>query len=148
MSKITNEKELKKKLEINDIKDLKDPKIQTKFLYLIKDKEISIKYAKEVLKIIPELRRAFSEVLKTMDSIGTSLEETKRNRWEVLREIAKSGALSSDQIIEAMKILQEIEKNEVIDYTTIFKRALGILGGLLAMAIVIILSGGKSEPKE
>jgi hypothetical protein len=146
MGKIGSKEELLKKLKIDNIKDLKNPKVQKKFIDVVKANEISPALLKDILAIVPELTTAFTMVIKAMSDIGTSLEETKRLRWQVLQQVASSGNLTGDQILEAMHILQEIEKNERIDWESVFKIAFSVIGGI-AVIVIFILSGGKVKLK-
>lgn len=146
MSRINSEEKLKKILNINNLDELKKPEVQKIFLGKIKSNELSPKLLKTALTVVPELTSAFTEVIKVMGEIGTSLEESKRIRWEMLQEITKSGELNGDQILEAMRIIQEIEGNENIDWESIFKTALKVLG-VVAGVVVWTLSRGKIKPK-
>jgi hypothetical protein len=144
MSRINSEEELKKILNINNLDELKKPEVQKRFLS--KSNELSPELLKTALTVVPELITAFTEVIKAMGEIGTSLEESKRVRWKILQEITKSGDLNGDQILEAMKIIQEIEKNENIDWESIFRTALKVLG-VIAGVVVWIISRGKIKPR-
>ena len=146
MSRINSEEKLKKILNINNLDELKKPEVQKIFLGKIKSNELSPKLLKTALTVVPELTSAFTEVIKAMGEIGTSLEESKRIRWEMLQKITKSGELNGDQILEAMRIIQEIEDNENIDWESIFKTALKVLG-VVAGVVVWTLSRGKIKPK-
>jgi arsenate reductase-like glutaredoxin family protein len=53
----------------------------------------------------PEILHSFNEIIKSMSSIGQSIEETKRKRWEVLKELALADKLSNEDVLEAMKLL-------------------------------------------
>jgi len=99
----------------------------------------------ELLMSIPDLAKAFSATISAMEGIGRSLEETKRLRWDVLRDIAKSGEMSGDQVLEAIRIIQEIEANEGIDWTKVLEKTIVVLGSALTVvlaAVVAILAGG------
>ena len=141
MSSIKTEKELKRILDIESLDDLKKPDIQKKFIGKIKNNELSPELLKSALAVVPELTKAFTEVIKTMGEIGTSLEETKRIRWQILQELAASGNLTGDQILEAMSIIAEIENNESIDWESIFDRALVVLGAVAGVVIFILTRG-------
>ena len=146
MSKMYSEEDLKKKLNIKDIKDLKDPENQKKYIKKIKASRISSDLLKNILTTVPDLTKAFTEVIKAMRDIGTSLEETKRMHWQFLQQIASSGNLSGDEILDAMRIIQKIEKSEAIDWETIYKSTLVFLG-VIATVAVFILSKGKVKLK-
>lgn len=146
MSSIKTEKELKRILDIESLDDLKKPDIQKKFIGKIKNNELSPELLKSALAVVPELTKAFTEVIKTMGEIGTSLEETKRIRWQILQELAASGNLTGDQILEAMSIIAEIENNESIDWESILNRALAVLG-VVASVVIFILTRGRVRPR-
>lgn len=146
MSRIKTEEELKRILDIESLDDLKKPDVQKKFIGKIKNNELSPELLKSALAVVPELTKAFTEVIKTMSEIGTSLEETKRIRWEILKELSASGNLTGDQILEAMSIIAEIEENENIDWESIFNRALAVLG-VVASVVIFILTRGRVRPR-
>ena len=146
MRKIKTESDLKDWLGISEISELQDPENQRKLVEKAKEVEIAPELIRGILRAIPELATAFTEVVKAMKGIGVSLEETKRLRWEVLQQIAASGVLSGDQVLEAMGIIQEIEQGEGIDWESVFKTAFKVLGAI-AVLIVFILSRGQVKPK-
>jgi len=131
MKSIDTKAKLMKELNIKNLNELNDINNQKKFIDFIKDNEISPIVFKDILTTVPLLTETFNEMFKTMDNIGTSIEETKRLRWEIIKELAIKDKLSSEQILEAMKLLKEIEKNESIDWTKIFAG----IGGVLIMGI-------------
>ena len=69
MSKMNSAGDLKKKIKIKDIKDLKDPKNQKIFIEKVKADKISPELLKEILTGVPELTKAFTEVIKAMKDI-------------------------------------------------------------------------------
>lgn len=146
MNTIKTEEELKSILDIESLDDLKKPSVQKKFIGKIKNNELAPELLKSALAVVPELINAFTEVIKTMGEIGKSLEETKRIRWQILQELAASGNLTGVQILEAMNIIAEIEKNESIDWEAIFNRALAVLG-VVASVVIVILSRGRERPR-
>lgn len=102
---------------------------------------------KSLLATVPDLAQAFRATISAMEGIGKSLEESKRLRWEVLRDLAKSADMTGDQILESLRIIQEIEAKENVDWSGVFKTALHFVGGALgivAIAVAWILSGGRS----
>ena len=92
-----------------------------------------------------DVLNAFNRTIAAMESIGTSLEETKRIRWEVLRDLANNGNLNSKQVLEAMQLIERIEKEERIDWEKILERAMYV-GGVLVLAALFILSRGRTRP--
>jgi hypothetical protein len=68
---------------------------------------------------------------------------------EILKELAKTGKLSGDQILEAMRIIQEIEKNETIDWSVVLTTALKYVGGAVALTltavgfVLVTIAGGR-----
>jgi len=155
MSEINSQEVLKKKLKIDSLEELKQEDAQRRFIELAKSQKISPELLKEVLSAIPELTAAFTAVIKSMRDVGVSLETTKQKRWEVLQIMAVSGKFSPDHILEAIKIIAEIEKNESIDWNKIFDKALDVLkvvgtavSAATLLAVIIILSGGKIVKRE
>ena len=138
MARINTNKNLIKKLGIKNIKDIEKPEIQAKFFELCKDNQVSTTLLKRLINQIPSLVDAFNNIIKNMGEIGTSLHETQRVRWEVLREISKTGKLSGKEILEAMKIIEKIERNENINWERVWAGA-----SLAISLVVLILSRGR-----
>lgn len=150
MSEINSQKVLKKKLKIDSLEELRQENAQRRFIELAKSQKISPELLKEVLSAVPELTVVFTAVIKLMTDVGVSLEATKQKRWEVLQTMAESGKFSPDHILEAIKIIAEIEKNESIDWNKVFGKALDVLkvvgaavGVATLLVVIAILSGGK-----
>ena len=155
MSEINSQEVLKKKLKIDSLEELRQENAQKRFIELAKSQKISPELLKEVLSAIPELTAAFKAVIKSMRDVGVSLEATKQKRWEVIQTMAESGKFSPDHILEAIKIIAEIEKNESIDWNKVFEKALDVLkvvgtavGAATLLVVIIILSGGKITKRE
>lgn len=113
--------ELAKKLELEKVDGNFSNERVNKFIDIVKNNEIESGLFKEILEKSPEIVHSFNDLIGSMNNIGKSIEETKRLRWEVLRDLAKNDKLTSEQIIEVMKILGEIEKNESVDWTKVFQ---------------------------
>lgn len=122
-------------LDINSIDELDDSPVNQAKLSQISD-QLSFEVAVQLVQILPKLCEAFIATLATMTEVGKSLEETKRVRWEALRDMAKGERLDKEGILEAMKIIQEIENNEKIDWDKHIENAL-IVSGSIAMAALI-----------
>lgn len=111
---IEREDKLVELLGVKEIKELaNDPVAQLKLVQIAS--RVDPRLLATILSIVPELAKAFSHAIKSMENLGKSLEETKRLRWQVLREVAIARELSPDQILEAMRIIKEIEEQEKID---------------------------------
>lgn len=136
---IDNEKDLKKALKIKDLNELKKKDNLKKFQELIKKKQITPSVAMKILAPIPDLAQSLTEVIKTMGELGSKLEDTKKMRWQFLIKVAKNHTLTGEQIIEATKIVKEIEKMEHIDWTAIFKKAMNVFG---VIVLGVIITGG------
>ena len=147
MARINTNKVLIKKLGIKNIKDLERPEIQAKFLMLCKDKKVSTTLLKRLINQIPSLVDAFNNLINNMSEIGKSLHETQQVRWEVLREISKTGELSGEEILEAMKIIEKIEKNENVDWERVIVETAKAAGKIALAIIIYILTKGKVKPK-
>ncbi len=145
MAKINTNKELFKKLGINSIEEIKKPKVQKKLVQLIGDRQVSKPLLRRILNGSADVLDAFNKTIGAMESIGTSLEETKRLRWEVLRDLANKGSLDSEQVLEAMQLIERIEGEERIDWERILERAIYV-GGVLVLAVVFVLSRGRTRP--
>ena len=144
MNRINTKDELIEVLEIDSEEEFKDEKNQNKLLDLLRENRISPKLAKDLLSIVPDLTKAFTVVISTMGEIGKSLDAVKKHRWSILKEMAASGTLNSEQIIEAMRIIQEIEEKEHIDWKEIVKMAFAFVGGLAVLAVALT-SGGEDK---
>jgi hypothetical protein len=144
MSNITTIEQLKDELNINDIHDISQEEVQKKFLEILKSNNLEMEVLKEIITIVPDITKTFNDLFKSMENIGMPLEETKRLRWETLREIAKNNNLKDEQILEAMKILHEIEKKETINWESIFKTGMTIVG---AVAVAIFGIWSKTQSK-
>ena len=141
-SPIASEDELIESLGVREIKDLSnDPITQLRFVQVAS--RVDLKLLAKVLSSVPELAKAFTHAIKSMENLGKSLEETKRLRWNVLREVAVARELSPDQILEAMRILAEIEQQERVDWTSVFKTVAKVFGALafVILAIVAAVTG-------
>jgi hypothetical protein len=146
--KIDNVDELLAELGVTSLAELKaSPEAQaqlTKFA-----SSLSPDLLRHILGVVPELAQALQATIRAMEGIGTSLEESKRARWEILKELAKTGKLSGDQILEAMRIIQEIEKNETIDWSVVLTTALKYVGGAVALTltavgfVLVTIAGGR-----
>ena len=117
---INSKDELMERLDIIDLKNIGgNPQTQEEFVKL--SPELSPELLKDLIMIVPDLTKVFTETIKCMDNVGKSLEETKRLRWEVIRDIAKSNVLTGKEVLDAIELLKEIEINEQIDWESIFK---------------------------
>lgn len=65
---------------------------------------------------------------------------------EVLQTTAQRGVLTGEQFLEAMRLIQEIEKKETIDWNKILN-TLAKFGGLLIYTIVVIILTGVTQGK-
>lgn len=146
-------KPIKTKAELVDelgvaelVEIVKDPLTEAKFLQLAP--EMSPELLAEVLKSVPELARGFGQLIASMGEVGKTLERSKQARWEALKELAKTGKMTADQILEAMRIIAEIEKKETINWTDVFKAiasALGLAVGLVIAAVVLVTGVGRES---
>ena len=142
MSKIETKQELLEKVGINSIDDIAKPQYLDKFTDIVKNDNISNELLKDVIQSVPDLKGSFNSMFKAMSDIGGSLEETKRTRWNILQNLAEKDKLTAEQFMEAMKLLQEIEKNEKIDWTLIFKT----VGVALATAAGLVFAIIRKKP--
>jgi len=126
---------------------LKDPVAEARFVQVAS--QLTPDVVLDVLKEVPQLGKALNRLVATIAEVGKSLEETKRLRWQVLQAIAKADKLSAEQILEAMRIIDDIEKRERIDWTTVFKQvaqALALVVGLPLLVVILVAGrGGRSE---
>ena len=108
---IRTQQEVLNKLGIKNIKELKeDEGAQKRFVKM--SYRVSPEIIKKVIDIVPSLTEVYSEVIRKSSDIAQSLEETIRFRWQALVDIANTGLLTGDQIIEAMRILADREGEE------------------------------------
>ena len=101
-----------------------------------------------LLAAAPELIKALNVTISSIGEVGISLEETKRHRWSVLKAMAESGTLSGDQILEAMRLIAEIEQKEKIDWIAlsgIVVTGIGAIAAVIWGAVKLIgREGGKA----
>ena len=138
---INTKKELLKKLRLKNISELKKEKNQKQLLTLITNKKIKLSnnLFRSILKQVPDLMKPINNLIETMGTVAEELNETRRMRWEVLRDLAKSGSLDGEQCIEAMKIIRDMENNENIDWGRVFERVLYVLG----IIVIIVFNRGR-----
>lgn len=135
--KITDLKSLLKVLGIERLEDLQDSQeAQQHFIKIATG--LTPELLAAVIQTVPDISQAFSATIASMEGVGKALEETKRIRWEVLRDIAKTGAMTGDQVLEAMRIIEKIEESERIDWDSIFRQAMKIVSGALVVALGIV----------
>lgn len=138
MEKIETKQELIEKVGASSIDDIANPKHIEKFIDIIKNGNISNELLTDVIQSVPDITSSFSSMFEAMSDIGSSLEETKRTRWNILQNLAENDKLTAEQFMEAMKLLQEIEKNEKIDWTLIFASVGVALASAVTLAVAII----------
>ena len=148
MQPFETETELLSELQVSKLPDIvKDPAAQVRLIQLAPN--LSLELVVNLLKTVPELSKVFNNFVGSVENIGNSLEQTKRLRWSVLHDLAKADKLPPEGILEAMRIIGEIEKKESIDWTAVLEGCaevgLGILvllGGV-ALALLSALGGNK-----
>lgn len=134
---IRTQEEVLNNLGIKNIKELKeDEGAQERFVKM--SYRVSPEIIKKVIDIVPSLIEVYSEVIKKSSDIAQSLEETIRFRWQALVVLANTGLLTGDQIIEAMRILAEIEEKE---RKRIWKTLMKIIYGNWWIIILAIIGG-------
>lgn len=135
---IANQSELMDELHIHQIDKIKDDSVQEKLFELARQGRLSDNLIKELIRAVPELTKAFGAYVVALSEVGCHVEMTKQARWEVLKECAKNRTLTGDQILEAMKIVQECEKNDPkIDWEKVSDVAAKIGKGVAVVAMVI-----------
>jgi len=139
MGTINNKNKLLKKLKITSLDQLKDSEIQKEFIPIAST--LSPELIKEAITAVPELAKVLTEVIKSMKDVGVSLEETKRVRWEALKKAADSGILTGEQFLDAMKIIQEIEKKEHIDWNKLLDIVRIGVGALVFVIATVLIFG-------
>jgi hypothetical protein len=136
---IATKQELLKQLQVPDLPAiLKDPAAEARLTQLAP--VLPAELVEDVLKEVPELKRAFNQLIAAIQNVGTSLEETKRLRWTILQDLAKGEKLPPEQILEAMRIISDIEKSEGIDWTGVFKTVAKVLGFVVGVPVVLVLA--------
>jgi membrane-associated HD superfamily phosphohydrolase len=138
VKRIENNKELMDELHIYSIDELKEESIRKRLFELTRQGRISEALIKELIVAVPELAKAFSAYVVALSNVGYEVEKTKQVRWEVLKECATQGVLTGDQILEAMKIIQDCEKNDPkINWEKVHNIALTATKGLGYVAILV-----------
>ena len=134
---IRTQEEVLNKLGIKNIKELKEDKgAQERFVKM--SYRVSPEIIKKVIDIVPSLIEVYSEVIQKSSDIALSLEETIRFRWQAFVDIANTGLLTGDQIIEAMRILAEIEDKERKRIWKTLMKIIYVTGGIIATILAII----------
>ena len=125
-------------LHIYSIDKLKEESVRKRLFELARQGRISEALIKELIVAIPELAKAFSAYVVALSNVGCEVEKTKQVRWEVLKECATQGVLTGDQILEAMKIIQDCEKNDPkINWEKVNNIALEVAKGLGYVALLV-----------
>jgi len=140
MKQIDSKEDLKEKLKIDSLRELNEEEVQRRFIELATSQRISPELLKEVLSTVPKLTSAFVGVVRSMADVGVSLEATKQKRWDVLQTLAQSGSLSADQMMEAIKLIAEIDQKESIDWNRVFDKALDVLKVVATVALVAVVA--------
>jgi hypothetical protein len=131
---IETETELLSELQVSKLPDIvKDPAAQVRLIQLAPN--LSLELVGNLFKAVPELSKVFNNFIGSVENVGNSLEQTKRLRWSVLHELAKADKLPPEGILEAMRIISEIEKKESIDWTAVLERCAEVLGEILAVGV-------------
>ena len=105
-------------------------------------KQLSPANLQQLLVTVPELKQGLVETIKSVESVGKSLEETKRHRWSIIKQLAESEALTGAQVLEAMQIIREIEREEKIDWGKIVQNVVQGLGAIAIFAVAIVSAVG------
>jgi ERCC4-type nuclease len=131
---IASREELASKLALADISGLAgSAESRAKVVDLSRKGELDRTLLFQLIEEVPELAKEYCRVIGAMADYGKSLEETKRLRWRVLADLAKRGKLNSEQILEAMRILKDIEAQEQIPWVKIFAGAFCLTLGTVAL---------------
>jgi hypothetical protein len=140
VKRIENHDELFRELSISSINGVKDKAIQKKLAELAVRGRLSENLIRDLVKAVPELAKAFSAYVVAFSEVGCEVEKTKQSRWDVLKDCAKNGVLTGDQILEAMKIIQDCEKNDSkFDWDKVHDIATKVFAGL---SFVLVLVAG------
>jgi hypothetical protein len=134
---IKNERELCRELQIDSVDEIaQSEELQERVAQRLQ--RLSPELLKNLLGLVPELARTFQTTISAMEGIGKSLEESKQIRWKVLRDLAQTGAMSGEQVLEAIRLISDIEKREHIDWNSILKTTIKVSGGALLFVVAVI----------
>jgi Glu-tRNA(Gln) amidotransferase subunit E-like FAD-binding protein len=122
----------KQELGVDSPKDLKIDKI--KKMAGKKLKKIDPEILKKYLEVNPALAATLTDVVKGLTSSITNIKETQKARYELLKVMVNSGHLTGDQIITALKIIQELEKDDNVIIHEVVD-SLKKIGGYVLMGI-------------
>ncbi|TFH48903.1 MAG: hypothetical protein E4H01_05405 [Lysobacterales bacterium] len=110
---IVSETALAKHLKMENLARLpKNRPAIKKVLKLAKDGELSGPLVVKLADDIPGMAKAFGRMISRLTGYGRSIQATKRLRWKVLRELAKTGRMSGKEILEALRLIVKAEKRD------------------------------------
>jgi hypothetical protein len=141
VKKIKNQKKLIDELNISSIERIKKKDVREKLFELVRQGRIPDSLLEELIKAVPELAKAFSAYVIALSQVEYQVETTKQARWNFLIECAKQKIFTGEQALEAMKIIQDREKNDPrIDWEKVSDIA-RMIGASVALAILAIAGG-------
>ncbi len=141
VKRIQDQKELMDELNVSSIDRIKEESVREKLFDLVRQGRIPDSLLKELIKAVPELTKAFGAYVIALSQLGCQVETTKQARWKFLIECAKQGIFNGDQALEAIKIIQDFEKNDPkIDWEKVGDIAVTVGKGVAL--VLIIIAGG------
>ena len=93
----------------------------------------------QLLNLIPALSQTITEIILSAEKLGDSIEETKRIRWQTLADMAKAGALKDGDLLEAIKILADLDAKQPNPMPWVHKLAVVFVGVSLGVLISVLL---------
>ena len=134
---ITTEAALVKALKIDSLDDIRDnADAQRRALGIAKS--LTRSDLIRLLGNVPALQSVFSDMICSVSLASISKDETKRIRWRVLQGIAEAGALTGPEILEAFRILGQIEREERSDAIGMLQTIVVGLGALAVFAFFLV----------
>jgi len=141
VKRIKSQKELMDELNVSSIDRIREKSVQEQLFDLVRQGRIPDNLLRELIKAVPELTKAFGAYVIALSQLGCQVEMTKQARWELLIECAKQGIFTGDQALEAIKIIQDCEKNDPkIDWKKVGDVAVKVGTGVAL--VLIAIAGG------
>ena len=110
MEQITTKDQLKRRLNIKNLGELKNQEVIERFRGIAKF--VTPELFTELLRAAPEIAKAFTYYLASLNSFGQEIEKSKQQRWKCLMKAIETNQMTGDQILEAMQLLGGMDSRD------------------------------------
>lgn len=110
MEQITTKDQLKRRLNIKNLSELKNQKVIEHFRGIAQF--VTPELFTELLRAAPEIAKAFTHYLATLNSFGQEIENSKQQRWKCLMKAIETNQMNGDQILEAIQLLGGMDSRD------------------------------------